>query len=162
MYSNDEEETEGNTGFPLSIQNQSEIKQIVNLIRNHLVRMSLSELRAAAATLLALKRLPLTTKGVRVSFGFRQTWSYGNYAWADINISEDHIRLTIGEHFYGPAVGGDTESETIFEAFEGDERCQGSIQRWLDTAQEIAHGSAVTSEDYSDYEQIDWCADEVD
>ena len=162
MDNNDEEETEGDTRFPLSIENQSDIKQVVDLIRNHLVRMSPSELKAAAATLLALERLPLTTKGVQVSFGFRQTSSYGNYAWADINISEDHIRLTIGEHFYDPAVGGDTESETIFEAFEGDERCQGRIQRWLDIAQEIAHGSAVTSEDYSDYEQIDWSMDEVD
>ena len=151
MDCNDEEETEGNTRFPLSIENQSEIKQVVDLIRNHLVRMRPSELKAAAATLLALKRLPLTTKGVQVSFGFRQPSSYGNYAWADINISEDHIRLTIGEHFYDPAVGGDTESETIFEAFEGDERCQGSIQRWLDTARI-----------YSDYEQIDWSMDEVD
>jgi len=161
MDSNDEEETEGNTRFPLFIKNQSEIKQIVDLIRHHLVRMSPRELKAAAVTVLALERLPLTTKGVQVLFGFCSRKD-GNYKWADINISEDHIRLTIGEHFYDPAVGGDTESETIFEAFEGDERCQGSIQRWLDTAQEIAHGSAVTFEDYSDHEQIDWSADEVD
>ena len=66
--------------FPLSIQHQPEIGDIIRLIRSRLVRMSPLELKSAASTLLALKRMPLVTPGIDVTFGFQEPRNDGNYA----------------------------------------------------------------------------------
>jgi hypothetical protein len=156
------EEIEDNPHFPLRIQHKAEIEDIISLIRSHLVRMSPRELRSAASVLLALERLPFVTPGIDVSFGFQEPRNGGNYAWADLRISEESFSLNIGQHFYDPDVGGDTETQTAFEATEGDARCRGGIERWLETARQIADGSPISCEDYSDHESVDWIAGEVD
>jgi hypothetical protein len=156
------EEIGDNPRFPLRIQHKAKIDDIISLIRNHLVRMSPRELRSAAIALLALERLPFVTPGVDVSFGFQEVRNGGNYAWADLRISEESFSLNVGQHFYDPDVGGDTETQTTFEATEGDERCHGSIERWLETVSQIADGSPISCEDYSDHESVDWIAREVD
>lgn len=72
--------------------------------------MSPGHVRSAASVLLALERLPATTSGIQVTFGFIQRNTDGNYGWVDIAISEDGLRLGIGEHYYDPSAGADTES----------------------------------------------------
>ena len=62
MDSNDEEETGGNTRFPLSIENQSEIKQIVDLIRNHLVRMKSERVESCGSNSIGAKAPTLNYK----------------------------------------------------------------------------------------------------
>jgi hypothetical protein len=67
-------------------------------------------------------------------------------------ISEDGFSLKVAEHFYDTDVGGDSETRIEFEAIEGDERCQGNIEEWLDTARQIADGGIISCEDRSDYD----------
>ena len=153
-------EAEDSVRFPLQIRHRAQM-EIIALIRSHLVRMSPPEIRSAAVTLLALERLPLVAPEINISFGFCQQNIDGNYKWADIKFSENSFSLHVGEHFYDPDIGGDTETDTTFEAFEGDERCLGSIQRWLEVARSIAEGSPISCEDYSDHERLDWKADVV-
>ena len=116
----DDRENEGR--FPLSVIDKPKIEKVVELVRDNLSSMSPADLRAAASILLALERLPLTTPGVQVTFGFVQPNTDGNFGWADIEISENEFRLGTGEHFHDPAVGGDTESRTVFEMQAGGSR----------------------------------------
>lgn len=147
--------------FPLSADEISEVEKIITLVREQLPRLKPAHLRSAAAVLQALERLPATTHGVHVTFGFvQQHGREGNYGWADISISEDEFTLGIGEHFYDPAVGGDTESRHAFEALAGGDYAEGNINDWLSAATEMSAGD-IDVEDNSDYELIDW-ADETD
>jgi hypothetical protein len=119
--------------------------------------MTPAQLRSAAALLLVLERLPFTSPGVNVSLAFNQPNTDGNYGWAKISINETELQLGIGEHFYDPRVGGDTESETLFEAHAGADASQGSIELWLPYAEaRIADGSLLVEADDSDRGLIDW------
>jgi hypothetical protein len=116
--------------------------------------MTPAQLRSAAPLLLALERLPDTTPGVDVSLSLSQPNTDGNYGWAKIDISEHELRLGIGEHFYDTRVGGDTESQTVFETYAGAETCQGAIELWLPHAEaRAADGSLHVEADNSD---VDW------
>jgi hypothetical protein len=146
--------------FPLSIDDKPKIERLVKLVRSQLFRMSPSDLRAAASVLFALERLPATIPGVMVTFGFSQPNNDGNYGWVDIAISEDEFRLSEGEHFYDPSVGGDTETRTKFETEVGGNRCRGDIDDWLSVACVIAcAGGEIDAEDHSEHDEIDWEAD---
>jgi hypothetical protein len=145
--------------FPLSITDKPKIERVIHLVRGHLPSMSPDDLRAAASVLLALERLPATTPGVQVTLGFAQPNTDGNYGWADIEISENEFRLGVGEHFYDPSVGGDTESRTVFETQAGGDWREGDIDDWLPVANVIASQGSVSSEDYSDHEAIEWRAE---
>jgi hypothetical protein len=106
--------------------------------------------------LLALERLPATTPGVQVTFGFAQRNIDGNYGWADISISVDELSLGIGEHYFDPLVGGDTETRVAFEAVAGGNSVEGDIDDWLPLARVCAAEGNISVEDYSDYELIEW------
>lgn len=161
-YDDEPQEAEDNLRFPVSIRHQPEIQDIIRLLRSHLVRMSPRELKSAASTLLALERMPLVTPGIDVTFGFQEPRNDGNYAWADIAVSQDCFSLKIGEHFYDSDVGGNSETWIEFEAIAGDDRCYGSIEQWLDTTRQIADASIISCEDRSDHESLDWDAEEID
>jgi hypothetical protein len=150
----DDHDNEGR--FPLSITDKPKIEKMIELVREHLPSMSPADLRAAASVLLALERLPATTPGVHVTFGFAQPNTDGNFGWADIEISEDEFRLGTGEHFHDPAVGGDTETRTVFEAQAGGDWRQGDIDDWLPVLSVIASEGNVSAEDYSDHDAIEW------
>jgi hypothetical protein len=96
--------------FPLSIDDITKVEEVINLVRDQLRNMRPAHLRAAASILLALERLPATTPGMQVTCSFQQPNFDGNYGWADITVSEDNFSLGLGEHFYDPTVGGDTET----------------------------------------------------
>jgi hypothetical protein len=96
---------------------------------------------------------------VQTTFGFIQPSMDGNYAWADIRINEDSFSLSLGEHFYTPEVGGDTESRIVFETQSGTQWRAGDIGEWLEVASWIASTGRVTWDDYSAHDDIDWIED---
>jgi hypothetical protein len=150
-----EDDDTDRTRFPFSIDDKPKIEKLSNLVRESLPSMNPVDLRVAATVLFALERLPDSTPGIQVTFGFSQPNTDGNYGWADIEISEDEFRLTTGEHFYDPGVGGDTETRILFEAQVGG-HCLGEINEWLPVANVIAFEGRVSAEDYSDYDVMDW------
>jgi hypothetical protein len=99
-----------------------------------------------------LEQLPGTTPGVNTRISFVQPNTNGNFGWADIEISGSEFRLSRGEHYYDPTVGGDTESRTEFEAFAESEWAEGDIDDWLSA---IPLGTQIEIEDSSDQENID-------
>jgi hypothetical protein len=143
--------------FPLSIDDITKAEKVIKLVREQLSTMSPAHVRTAASVLLALEHLPATTPGIQVTFGFVQRNTDGNYGWADITISEDEFRLGVGEHYYDPSVGGDTETRIAFEAQAGGEWTEGDIDDWLPVANVIATEGDISMEDYSDYEAIEHC-----
>jgi hypothetical protein len=145
--------------FPLSIDDILKIEKVIKLVREQLPTMTPDHLRSAAGVLLALERLPATTSGIQMTFGFVQRNTDGNYGWADISISVDEFTLGIGEHFYDPSVGGDTESRHAFEAYAGGDSAEGDIDDWILLAKVISAEGDLSVEDYSDYETIDWTSE---
>ena len=157
----DDDSTPTSGRYPLYERDRAAVASIAQLIRDHASSMSPRELRSASAVLLALERMPYATPGVHVSFGFSTHNRDGNFAWADIDIYEEEFRLGLGEHFYDPTVGGDTESRTVFETQAGSNWRDGEIEDWLTSAQVIANEGRPTVEDHSDFEAIDWLSDDV-
>jgi hypothetical protein len=148
--------------FPLSEGDLQGIIAIAGLFRSQLATMTPAQLRSVAALLLALKRLPHTTRGVDVSLTYAQPNTDGNYGWATIDISEHELRLGIGEHFYDPGGGGDTESQTLFETYAGADSCQGDIELWLSYAEaRAADGSLSIEADSSDIDWDDYGEEEI-
>ena len=148
--------------FPLNDDDLFKIGQVIELIRSHLPDMRPSDVRAAASVLLALERLPDITPGVQITFGFTQPNTDGNFGWVDIEISEDELRFGVGEHFYSPGVGGDTEARTLFETQAGGDWREGEIDDWLPVAAVIASGGRVSAEDYSEFEETEWHSESDD
>ena len=146
--------------FPLSPDDILKIGKVTKLVRSQLSAMTPNHLRSAAALLRALERLPVTTPGIEMTFGFMQRNTDGNYGWADITISGHEITLGVGEHFYDPGVGGDTESRDIFAATAGGNTTDGDIDDWIEVATVISAEGEVDVEDYSDYDAIDWASEE--
>lgn len=144
--------------FPLSAEDAPKIERIVLLIRAHLARMSPAQIHVAAALLLALERLPSATPGVQATFGFTEPNVDGNYGWADIRIDEDEFQLGVGEHFYTPGVGGDTESRIVFGTQSDTPWREGDIDDWLEVASLIASAGEISCEDGSAHDELDWFA----
>lgn len=142
--------------FPLSTFDRPKVESVIQLIRTRLNFMAPADLRAAASALVALERLPRVTPGIQISFGFKEPTNGGNYGWVDIKISENEFILAIGEHFYDPEIGGDTETRNAFEAYAGDASSRGSIDDWLETTRPIAAKGLIAAEDYSDHDSVDW------
>jgi hypothetical protein len=140
--------------YPVDADALEGFAQVAHLVRMNLSNLDPHHLRTAAVTLLALERLPRVTSGINVVFGFRTPMERGCWAWADISIGRDGIRLGTGEHFYDPGVGGDTESRTRFQAYSGG--YEGSVQEWLELASMIFPDGVPSAEDYSDHDSIDW------
>jgi hypothetical protein len=158
----DQDSDESENQFPIGINDRRKIDQVIALIRRQLASMAPSELRTAAAVLLALERLPTPTRGVDIVFGFTQPNRDGNYGWADLEISAEELRFGMGEHFYDPAMGGDTASRTAFEAVVGADAFDGDIDDWLPVASVIANGGEISIEDFSEYDEIDWEASDAE
>ena len=144
--------------FSLTEEQLQEFKEgVAMLLRQSLLQMPPATLRSMAALLLGIERLPFITEGLDVCLSFSQQNLDGNYGWADISISEEEIRLSVGEHFYDPNVGGDTESHTLFESVAGTGEVHGNIQNWLELAAARSQdGRLVIDADETDYGSLDW------
>jgi hypothetical protein len=123
----------GETRFPLSAAELTQVREIIKLVRDHLRDMEPALVRSAACVLLALQRLPVPTTGIDLTFGFTQRNTDGNYGWADLMISDCEFEWRSGEHYYDPKIGGDTESRVVFEARVGSESSLGDFDDWLST-----------------------------
>jgi hypothetical protein len=94
------EETSAPHRFPLSVDDISQVKKVVEFVREQLPTMNPAHVRSAATVLLALERLPAATPGIQVTFGFVQRNIDGNYGWADIaiqDIGERKVWQIVGE-----------------------------------------------------------------
>lgn len=136
--------------YPVDADVLDGFSQMIRLIKENLSDLDPHHLRAAAVTLLALERLPRTTPGVNVVFGFRTPMERGSWAWADISIGNDCISLGNGEHFDS----GDSESRTKFQIYSGG--YEGSVRDWVELASMIFPDGIPSIEDYSDHDNIDW------
>ena len=121
--------------------------------------MSPHALRTAAVLLLALERLPRSTSGISASLAFLSDNTNGNYGWASIEFCEKEFELGTGEHFYSCAVGGDTQSRTVFETQVGTSLRNGNIEDWLETAQFLAKHERLSVDDNSTHDAIEWDCD---
>jgi hypothetical protein len=111
-------------------------------------------IRSAATAIFVIERLPKPTPGAQVDVGYRTSNSGGNYGWTDLVISEEEIRASVGEHFYDPGAGGDTQTHVYFEAGLGEGCRQGDLAAWFEQALELAALYAPYVDDES--EDIDW------
>jgi len=145
--------------FPIDNPALDGVARVVERIRSALPSLNPRQVYIASLVLLALERLPISTPGVNLRFGVLRRHSPGNYVWADIEICSTEFRLISGEHIYDPDVGGDTSSQTIFEAFLGAEESEGSVDDWLAFAETILEPNLVEAQDNSDHEEIDWSID---
>jgi hypothetical protein len=142
--------------FPLSNRDLEILRELCCELRRELPRRDACFIRSAACAILAIERLPRPTPGVLVELGYRTGTSPGNWGWADITISDEEVCASIGEHFYDPAVVGDTESKTSFSATIGDERSYGDLENWFEHAKEIAGCGVLEVSDQSESDEIDW------
>ena len=160
MGEDDETETQPSVGrFPLSIVEMLKVEQVIQLVRDKLRNLRPGDLRAAAVVLFVLERLPEPTACVDITFGFSTPDTDENYGWVDIHIDEQEFRLSSGEHFFDPSIGGDTASRTIFETQAGGTWYNGDIDEWLECANHIASEGQVDVEDNSDHDGIEWEAE---
>lgn len=116
--------------FPMEEEELEAFRQIAELVRIHLPAMTPEQIIGAANLLRGLESLPKPVPYLLVQLSFKTTNRCGNYGWVSISLSEDELELSIGEHFYDSAVGGDTESQVLYRCMVGDEYCTGSIGRW--------------------------------
>lgn len=158
--SGEEEDTvDAERSFRLSSSDLAIFKRLASNLRNKLVKAEPSFIRSAAPAILALERLPRPTGGVQVRFGCKTPNQRGNYGWADISLSEDDIKGTVGKHFYDPEVGGDTESSVLFHRQVGGSSDYGSLEDWWEQAEGLSAVGYLSAEDDSDWDAIDWCAE---
>jgi hypothetical protein len=152
------DEDEADTKFPLSAKERKILRDFASKLRGSLAEAEPHFIRSAATGIFVIERLPKPTPGAQVELGYRTPNSGGNYGWADLVISEDEIRACLGEHFYDPGVGGDTETRVLFEAGLGEGARNGSLEYWHAQARELAlHGLYVEDES----EDIDWTIDDL-
>ena len=145
--------------FPLDNESLEGVARVVEQIRALLPGLNPRQVYISSLVLLALERLPASTAGVDVRYGFLTHNDDGNFGWADIEICSTEFRLISGEHFYDPEVGGDTSSQIAFEAFLGVEESEGSVDDWLAFAEAIWDLNLIEAGDNSDHNEIDWTLD---
>lgn len=136
--------------FPLS---EKELELLVGFaagLRRSLEQADPQFIRSAATAIFVIERLPKPTPGARVDVGYRTSNCGGTFGWTDLVISEEEIRASVGEHFYDPSVGGDTQTHVYFETGLGEGSWQGDLEAWFEQARELASLYAPYADDYSE------------
>lgn len=82
-----------------------------------------------------LQKLPSTNVGpLSITFSNRFRSSDpeqgSGSAWVSIDIGDEGMEFSVGNHIYTPGVGGDTSSDTIFKCWEGG-GSEGYLSDWL-------------------------------
>lgn len=75
-----------------------------------------------------LEKLPSTDIGP-FSISFLNSEGDGS-SWVSIDVGDEGMEFSVGNHIYTPGVGGDTSSETIFRCWEGG-GSEGYLSDWL-------------------------------
>ena len=137
-------------------------------IRELLNRSELSpkQIHFIGVNLHALQRLPRPTPGVAISLILSRRVG-DEMQYQTVSIDESEFRIDSGGSTWSEAVGGDSDSETVFEAFVGadhEEPDWPSVSQWS-----AAFGKRVKDEVWEldfewngDESEIDWEADEAD
>ena len=146
--------------FPLSTRDLQILRELSDEVRRVLSSENAFFIRSAACAILVIERLPRPTSGALVEISYKTFGSPGNWGWADITLGYDEIHASIGEHFYDSAVGGDTESETLFSAELDADRCTGDLEEWFEHAKGIAENGILEVSDQSEADAIDWWAED--
>ncbi len=155
----DEDVADADATFRLSDVDLAILRRLATLLRGRLARSEPRFIRSAALAILALERLPHPTAGVQVRFGYKTPNYDGNYGWVDISLSENDVSGTVGEHFYDPGVGGDTESDVLFYREVGGSSGYGSLEEWLERFEGLSAFAYLSVEEESDWDAIDWDAE---
>lgn len=145
--------------FRLSDADFAVFKRLAAELRRQLAKAEPNLIRSAALAILALERLPRPTAAVQVRIGYQTPNRDGNWGWADISLSESDIEGTVGEHFYDPGVGGDTETNALFYREVGGSSDYGSLEEWWERFQGLSAVGYLSVEDDSDWDAIDWHAE---
>jgi hypothetical protein len=103
----------------------------------------------------------MAAAGVNVEAAFREPdVTPGNYGWAELRLTEERLELGIGEHFYDPDVGGDTETRTLFSVWASGKSAEGDIEEWFEYASgHVSRGYLTIADDDSELERMDWEVD---
>lgn len=137
--------------FPLSQANLALLQDIAEPVRERLRTADPAFIRTAAVVLLALERLPRVTFGASIRVGWRTVDE-----WADVSVSEEEIRASVGTHSYEHGVGGDTASETLFSSCVSG-RSYGHLKEWVERAWSVAQSGRLTVYDeWAGEDHIDW------
>ncbi|WP_448582389.1 hypothetical protein, partial [Thermaurantiacus sp.] len=121
----------------LSAEEVERLQELSAPVRARLYDADPVFIRNAAVVLLVLGRLPKLVFGAVVEISWVDDAGDGNRVWADLRISEHELTASVGAHFYDPDVGGDTETDTVFEA-DSDGSRTGSLGKWLWRVKQIA------------------------
>lgn len=109
------------------------LETVSRSIRRRLPSLAPAVLKDVAVFLHALERLPCATTGVGLDLGL-MTRRGEELSYVSVEIGDDRFRLVVGGHAYSPDVGGDSYSETVFEAETGGYRDGNSddFRHWLE------------------------------
>lgn len=141
-------------GFPLSPTEVGLLKQVADSVREELLTASPAFIRDAALALFCLERLPKASPAV-ITIGWQTESINGCWEWADLSISEEEVRASVGAHSYDSEIGGDTESKTLFYSYQ-DGTKGGDLETWVERADALGGFSKLTIVDEFGDEHIDW------
>jgi hypothetical protein len=149
--------------FPFYMHEKAYIDELILLARSILREPTLppGEIRSIARLILALSRLPLPTPGILIGLSF--IIEFGNQkTWRDISIDETSLCLGMGQHVYDPLVGGDTESDRVYEISIDGYRTKDddgiTLGDWICGVKRILKDKhRISIEDESDDGDFDWC-----
>jgi hypothetical protein len=143
----------------LSAEEVERLQELSAPVRARLCDADPVFIRNAAVVLLVLGRLPTLVFGAVVEIGWVDDAGDGNRVWADLRISEHGLTASVGAHFYDPDVGGDTETDRVFEA-DPDGFRTGSLDEWFWRVKQIAEiGKFVLDVEDTQIDQLEWHGD---
>ncbi len=125
--------------------------------------ISANHIREVGAILFALRRLQRSTPGFAA--GLDVVDSMNNESrWCGFFISETEFRIGTGYSTYAPGVGGDHQSETIFEMDTSGFRCgagrDSDVLDWFNEFDQLlAMGGKIQIEYLGEDDQVDWSED---
>ena len=131
---------------------KKKIDKIVIDLKKHLFRYRPWDIRNLSYFILALDRFPLAITNLVGSATFTTPVTDGNYAWVDIEFSENSFTLNRGEFFSD----GYYETHNLYEANYTDTPPYGDIDEWLTYANLIFPQCTIDINFLSDDNDIDW------
>jgi len=105
----------------------SDLDAVIELLSDRQL-VAVDDLNVRDLIISDLEKLPSTDIGpFSISFLNRQG---GGSEWVSIEVGDEGMEFSVGNHCHSPEVGGDTCSETIFKCWEGG-GSEGHLSDWL-------------------------------
>jgi hypothetical protein len=148
--------------FAFFMEDHDIVERLIAAVRLLLHRKTLTPIQAhrVAIVLLALERLPLSTKGVEISLSFSHRIN-DELSYQALYIGETVFELQTGGSVYSPGVGGDNYADNVFVVELGNRRNKVdllTIDGWLEgfSSEARDEGTEIEFEWLGDESQIDW------